>query len=154
MQINVGQIFQPVIGMTPARAKLGVGSFITFDFGPLSRIDHHMVGKWHLWIYQSYWSLSDKQREIVNADSDRRYINLAIARLENVKFSGVKFDVNSLETDFRFGELHLTVRRPDYIGELDDRDHFWMFFLPNKQVLSVGESGVNLTSADRARQRA
>ena len=152
--IDVEQVFQPVIGLKPTRAKLGVGSFLVFDFGPLAREDHHMVGKWHLWIHQAFWSLRDKRREIVNADSDRRYISLAVRRLEDAVFSAVKIDQNSFETMFRFGDFELTVKSPDYINELDERDHFWMFFLPDKRVLSVGQAGINLAPSDRSRQRA
>src|SRR4051812_8224279 len=118
--IDVMEIFRPVVGLKPTRAKLGVGSFLTFDFGPLSREDHHMVGRWHLWVHQAYWSLKDKQREIVNADSERRYINLAVPRLESCELLGVNVDSESLQTEFHFGNFRLFVKSPDYVDELDD----------------------------------
>ena len=150
-EIDIRQVLQPVIGQKPARAKLGVGSFLTFDFGPLSREDHHLVGKWHLWIYQANWSLADQHRQIVNSDSERRYIALAIPRLQETKLSNVEVDPASLETVFRFGEFRLTVGRPDYLDDADERDYYWMFFLPGKQVLSVGPAGVILGPSDRGR---
>jgi hypothetical protein len=147
--IDVRQVIQPVLGLKPTRAKLGIGSFITLDFGQLSREDHHMVGKWHFWIYQAYWFLTDAKREIVNADSERRYIDLAIPRLQEKKLTDVELNTTSLETVFRFEDFRLTVRRPDYLGdEIDARDHYWMFFMPNSQVLSVGPSEVTLTASN------
>ena len=150
--VDIKQTFEPVVGLKPTRVKLGVGSFLTFDFGPLTRVDRHMFGKWHLWIYQAFWKLSDNRRSIVNADSDRRLISLAVTRLENSVFSGVH--LKGLETVFDFDQYRLTVTPPEYVNELDDRDHFWMFFVPGNRVLSLGTSGVRLSASDRPKQPA
>jgi len=109
--IDLRQYFHPIFGTSPWRVKLGVGSFLTFEFGPRIRANHHVHGKWHLWIYLSNWELFHRDRPLVDSDTERRV---------------------------------MVVSPADYLENPDDRDYFWMFFMPDDGVLAVGPSGVHL----------
>ena len=157
--IDLRRYFSPVFGTSPWRVKLGVGSFLTFEFGPRVRANHHIHGKWHLWIYLSNWKLSRRERPLVDSDSDRRGIEAAARRLEGLSFTDIKFQNRSRETAFLFGDFRLVVSPADYIENPDSRDYFWMFFMPDDEVLTVGPSGIQVeqgiarpSSADGGRQ--
>jgi hypothetical protein len=142
--INIKDCFQPVVGTQPWKAKLGVGSFLTFEFGPKTRSDGHIHGKWHLWIYLSNWVLFHGPRRLVDSDTDRKIIASAIRRLEDVPLTGIEFDSGKKKTTFFWSDFRLDVSPADYLEDPDERDEFWMFFMPNNEVLSVGPAGVRI----------
>ncbi len=145
--IDVSYILGQCIGENVWRARVGVGSFLTFDLGRRIKRDIgdiHFRGAWHLWIYHASWSLHHAQKEVVNSDSDRKFIKLAIRRLENQPLTKAVFDKSSLDTTFSFGHFHLLVSAPAYLNESDDRDHYWVLFMPDNQVLAVGPKTITL----------
>ena len=143
---DIRQYFKPVFGLSPWRPKLGVGSFLTLEFGPRLKSNGHMHGKWHLWIYLSNWVLLRGQRQLVNSDSDRRAISVAIRRLENAPLTDVRVEAGDFTTTFTFGDFRLVVSPADYIDNPDERDDYWLFFTP-EEVLAVGRSGVTIEPA-------
>lgn len=142
--IDIHGYFQPVLGTRPWRAKLGVGSFLTFEFGRVIRAHGHKHGEWRLWIYLSKWVLFHRDRELANSDTDRRVIAASIRRLEQAPLTDVRISPQDLETAFVFGDFRLVVSAADYLGAADERDHYWLFFMPDDEVLAVGPSGVGL----------
>jgi hypothetical protein len=149
IDIDIGSYFQPVLGQRPWRARLGVGSFLTFEFGRRVKENGHIRGEWHLWIYQSNWVLLHRDRPLVSSDSERQSISVAVRRLENTSFTNVDFDSNTLTTTFEFEDFRLIVSPADYLDEPDERDEYWLFFLPEKQVLTVGPKGASIGSSDQ-----
>lgn len=145
--IDLRQYFRPIVGTSPWRVKLGVGSFLTFEFGPRVRANHHIHGKWHLWIYQSCWELLHRDRSLVDSDTDRKVLETAARRLEGISLTGIKFQDRSRKTTFVFDDFQLVVSPADYLGNPDERDYFWMFFMPDSEVLTVGPGGVRLEDA-------
>jgi hypothetical protein len=149
-EINIREYLSLLRGKAPWRVRLGVGSFLTFEFGPRVKAGAHYRGTWHLWIYQAVWQLLRDENEIVNSDAERRYIELAVRRLEDVPLTEVEFDATSGKTIFQFREFRLAVMPADYLENADGRDHSWMLFMPENQVLSVGPRGqASLAPADR-----
>ena len=146
MKTDIRQYFQPVLGSQPWRAKLGVGSFLTFEFGPKLKIQGHLHGKWHLWIYLSNWELRHDERQLVNSDADRRLISVAIRRLQSAAFTDVRLDSRDFKTTFVFEDFRLIVWAADYLDDPDKRDHYWLFFMPG-EVLRVGPGGVSIERA-------
>jgi hypothetical protein len=144
---EIRQYLQPVFGIRPWRVKLGVGSFLTFDFGPRIREDRHFHGKWHLWIYLSNWELVHGGHRLVDSDADRRRIAICTRRLEGMPLTGVDFDSRTHKTIFSFDDFRLLVSPADYLHGTDDRDNYWMFFMPDNEVLAAGPSGICLERA-------
>jgi hypothetical protein len=142
--VDVRQYLKPVIGSRPWRVKLGVGSFLSFEFGSKIKTDGHVHGQWHLWIYQSNWRLFHGNRELIDSDTDRKRISICVRRLEGQELSAVDFDANTQETTFLLDGFRLVVSPADYLKDADDRDHYWMLFMPDNEVLTVGPAGVRL----------
>jgi hypothetical protein len=142
--IDVRQCFQPVIGTRPWKVKLGVGSFLTFEFGPRIKTVGHLQGQWHLWIYLSNWKLFHGDRLLVDSNADRKPMTVATRRLGEEVLSAVDFDPRAQETVFIFNDFRLVVSPADYLQGTDDRDSYWIFYMPNNEVLSAGPSGIRL----------
>ncbi len=143
IKTDIRRYFEPVLGSLPWRAKLGVGSFLTFEFGARVKVDGHMQGKWHLWIYLSNWVLLHGERELANSDTERRLISVAIRRLQSAALTDVKLDSRDFKTTFVFQDFRLIVSAADYLDDPDKRDHYWLFFMPG-EVLRVGPGGVSI----------
>jgi len=145
---NIHQYFEPLLHTRPWRAKLGHGSFLTFEFGRRVRNHGHVRGEWHLWIYQSNWVLLHGKRQLANSDSDRRVMSVSIRRLEDVPLNEVRFEPEHGKSTFVFGDFRLVVSPADYLDDADDRDQFWLLFMPNNEVLTAGPGGVQLERSE------
>jgi hypothetical protein len=145
---KIREYFEPVLGTRPWKAKLGVGSFLTLDFGRRAKDHGHIHGEWHLWIYLSNWTLFHGDRRLADSDSDRHVISVAIKRLEQVSLSEIDFDQEHLKTTFVFGDFRLAVSPADYLDDADERDNYWLLFTPSKEVLRVGPSGIQVERAE------
>jgi hypothetical protein len=146
--VDIRQYFQPVFGAWPWRVKLGVGGFLTFEFGPRIKAHGHVHGQWHLWVYLSNWGLFHGDRQLVDSDANRKLITLSIRRLEDAALTDIEFDSHSQTTTFFFDNFRLVVSPADYLEESDERDDFWLFFAPNNEVLAVGPAGVQVRRAN------
>jgi hypothetical protein len=158
--LEIRQYFQPVLRARPLRVKPGVGSFLTFEFGPRTKAYGHLRARWRLWIYLSNWILFHGDRRLVDSDTDRKRITIIAHRLEEeTSLTDVDFDPRSRKTTFSFDDFRLVVSPADYLNHPDDRDNYWMFFMPGNEVLAVGPSGIHMeqgsdrhSSVDRKKQ--
>jgi hypothetical protein len=141
---KIQRYFRPIFGTQAWKVKLGVGSFLTFEFGPQTRSYGHVHGKWHLWIYLSNWALFRGQRQLADSDMDRRVITSAVRRLKDVSLTGIKLDSRTKKTTFLFDDFRLQVSPADYLDEATERDAYWIFFMPDNEVLKMGPSGPQL----------
>jgi hypothetical protein len=145
--VDIHQYFQPVLGTAPWRVKLGVGSFLTFEFGQRIKTHGHFHGQWHLWIYLSNWSLFHRDRRLADSDSDRKVIETAIRRLEEISLTEIEVDSRNRETTFLFNDFRLVVSPADYVENVDERDDYWIFFMPENEVLAFGPAGIRVEQA-------
>ena len=151
-KVDINEHFHPVLNEKPWRARLGCGSFLTFDFGRRVRKANHWYGTWHLWIYQCEWRIETDKREIVHSESPRNLIGKAVRNLENYPLANVSFDSARSLTTFVFSKnIRLTCSpyRPD--SGMEDLSHkeLWMFYMPNNQVLSaIPNKGLLLERSD------
>jgi hypothetical protein len=141
---DIRQYFGSLLHARPWKAKLGVGSFLTFEFGRRVRDHGHVHGEWHLWVYQSNWVLLHGDRQLANSDSDRRVISVSIRRLEEAALTDVLFEPQDLKTTFVFDDFRLVVSPPDYLDDADKRDQYWLLFMPNNEALTVGPGGIQV----------
>lgn len=147
--VDIRQCFRPIIGQRPWRARVGVGSFLTFDFGPKVSVDGHQAGTWHLWIYMSNWVLMRGDLKLVDSDSHRPAISAAVRRLEAEIFDDIQFDTNTRFTVFSFGDFRLTVTPADYVDNPEEAGESWMFFMPDHLVLTSGQGGLQIGPSDK-----
>jgi hypothetical protein len=145
---DIRESFKPIVGQRPWRARLGVGSFLTLEFGRKVKEDHHIRGEWHLWIYQAHWSLLHDGRKLADSNSRRDAIDVAVRRLEFSELKKIKFDPRSSVTEFSFGQFRLIVSPADYLPDADDQDEYWLLFMPHNEVLTVGPGGIETGPSD------
>jgi len=146
--VEIRRYFEPVLRSRPLRVKSGVGSFLTLEFGPRTKAYGHLRAEWRLWIYLSNWTLFHGDHPVVDSDADRKRIMIVARRLEEeASLTDVDFDPRNKVTTFFFEEFRLVVSPADYVDNPDDRDNFWMFFMPGNEVLAVGPSGARVEHA-------
>jgi len=144
---DIRQHFEPLPQTRPWKGRLGMGSFLTFEFGRRIKNNGHVQGEWHLWIYLSSWVLLHGDRQLADSDSDRRVISVSIRRLEDVPLSDVQFDHKSFKTTFVFDDFRLVVSPAD-LDDADKRDHYWLLFMPNNEVLTAGPGGFHVERSE------
>ena len=147
---DIREYFGPLVHARPWRAKLGYGSFLTLEFGRRVKKNGFVHGEWHLWIYLSNWALYHGRRKLADTDSDRRVISVAVRRLQDVPLSDVQFDAKHSKATFVFDDFRLVVSPADYLDDTDKRDHYWLLFMPNNEVLTVGPSGIHVERSEAA----
>lgn len=149
--IDMRACFAPVVGQKPWCARLGVGSIFSLDFGPKVQDEGRYFGAWNLWVFYCDWRLETDDHTIVTSDSDRHLIKSAITDLEAQRFESFDYDSESFETTFTFERMRLICLPPPpgtYEGEDSE---YWMWFMPDKQVLRVGPADlIVLKPSDRA----
>jgi len=74
---------------------------------------------------------------------------VAVRRLEAEKFLGVELDPQNSTASFAFGDFRLAVAPADYLEKPDDRDQYWLFFMPNHLVLTAGPGGIDVRPSDK-----
>jgi hypothetical protein len=140
---KVRQYFEPVFGVRPLRVKPGVGSFLTFEFGPRSKVHGHFQAQWRLWIYLSNWILFHGDHQLMDSDADGKRIKIVAHRLEEeAVLTDVAFDPRSRKTTFVFDDFRLVVSPSDYLEDVDERDDYWIFFMPDNKAAALGPSGI------------
>jgi hypothetical protein len=134
--INPIEIVKSLAGKYPSRFELGIGSFLTLDFGREVELS---TGKkraeWHLWIYCTPWRLRRKTRLIVGSEDDRDKIGREINRLGNKMIVRCDMSWPTLDLTIEFEDgIYLETFSTGY----DDETEHWMLFYPNNMVLTAG----------------
>jgi hypothetical protein len=146
---KVRQYFEPVFNARPLRVKPGVGSFLTFEFGPRSKVHGHFQARWRLWIYLSNWTIFHGNHQLMDSDADRKRIAIIAHRLEEEAcLTDVDFDPRSRKTTFLFNDFRLVVSPADYLEDVDERDDYWIFFMPDNKAVALGPSGIQVEHAN------
>ncbi len=131
--------FTPLFGKSPRRARLGYGSFVTFDFGQASRQNHRLRYEWHLWIQYVEWQLTWKNKKIADSESMRRLMQAAVERLETRELSKVLHDPRTRVTRFLFSE-DAELRCKGYSDASVDED-CWSLYTPDAHILFADHTG-------------
>ena len=95
------------------------------------------------------WELNHGNRRLVDSNSAKRAISVAVRRLEDETFEGVEFQEQTSTAIFCFGDFRLVVTPADYLENPQPRDEYWMLFMPEKLVLTAGPGGVDLVPSDK-----
>ena len=137
---QIEALFRRLIGQKAWSASVGWGSFVTIEFGRKRLYHRHYHGDWHLWLYLCEWSLNSNGRCLANSESKKRVMQLAIDNLNGEALTAVSFESLGMVTEFVF-ENHLQLRCKPYADAAPDEE-CWMLFTPDRQVVSLRESGL------------
>ncbi len=137
---------EALLGKSAWQVSLGVGSFITFEFGAVianEKIPQRPHGEWHLWITHCAWCLQEGETFVAGSEDPRSELQQAVKRLMNRELRTVEL-TPIWETKFVFSDdvvLHLL---PVHSSEYEH----WMLYTPDGNVLCVGPgSSWSYTSA-------
>jgi len=128
----------PLLGRTAWGVSLGIGSFITLEFGvPISgEASKHTHGEWHLWIYYCAWRLEQGDQILAGSEDPRPKMEAAVRQLEGLDLQAVDLALPALDTAFTFSNSFVLRIFPVYS---DDHEH-WMLYTPDNKVLVLGPS--------------
>ncbi|NET57600.1 MAG: hypothetical protein F6K47_15995 [Symploca sp. SIO2E6] len=79
---KVQTLIKPIISHKAWGASLGVGSFITLEFGnplPSSKERQKTHGEWHLWIYCCAWRIEEGNEVLASSEDPRAKIESSMA---------------------------------------------------------------------------
>ncbi len=82
---NIQARLAPILGKKAWQVSLGIGSFVTMEFGaPLPpRGDGEQIrGEWHLWIMYCAWRLDNPHRVLAACEDSREHLTTAVQALE------------------------------------------------------------------------
>jgi hypothetical protein len=138
----------PLLGKEAWGASLGVGSFITLEFGspiPYDKIPGRLHGEWHFWVTHCVWRLERTTEVIAGSEDPRPKLNEAIQHLDGLSLLSVHLTLPALETTFMFDSSIALRLFPVYTEEFEH----WMLYAPDGNVLCVGPgSDWSYTDAD------
>jgi len=134
------RFLMPLFGLPAWSVKLGVGSFLTFEFGaPELRVrEWHQDGElrrsarargmWHLWIYCCHWRALQGGLKVAWSEDEDQIISKAIAKFNGQKLVKVSVDPALGYSHFMF-DLGGSLETWPY-SDVDRNDEQWLFYGP------------------------
>ncbi|WP_149901733.1 hypothetical protein [Rhizobium rhizogenes] len=110
---EIKHAFSPILREPAWMARLGHGSFLTFEFGaptlrrkdPTEHFKKRMMivrGEWHLWIYCCLWEVRDGGALVANSDSSREQMSNAARILDGQILCSVGYLRDTMRCRFEF----------------------------------------------------
>lgn len=133
---RIHKIINPLLGHTAWNVRLGIGSFITMEFG--SQVINSLGkdrGEWYLWIYCCGWYLEKPEGIFIGCEDPRGIIKQEIAILEGCGLEDVVISPIAFETKFVFD--HGLVLHTFPLNFIDPCE-YWMLYTPDGKVLVIG----------------
>lgn len=126
-----------VVGEKSWNARLGVGSFLTIEFGKeidiIVNSTTYQRGEWHLWLYGCVWRLEKNGRLLVGCEDSREDIEPHLVDYGDRRLRD--FNISA------FGDANLVfdkglVLRVFIVSSTETEN--WMLYTPEHQVLVSG----------------
>jgi hypothetical protein len=136
---QITEIFKPLLGEVAWNVKLGIGSFLTMEFGnSISISSSDKRGEWYLWIYCGGWYLENPNGVFIGSEDSRDNIGKEIQVLEGHKLINILISTVAFETRFVFDDGIVLHTFP--LSFFDDCES-WKLFTPVKKVLLINPNG-------------
>lgn len=137
----------PLLGQKPWDASIGVGSFITLEFGtpiPPTRkfsprgkpLPAH--GEWHLWIYMCAWRLEKGDEVLAACEDSREQMEAAVKSMEGLALQSIELLPPAWDTIFTFENQVVLRTFSIYSDCSEEGSENWLLFTPGQNVLSIG----------------
>src|SRR5215211_7238300 len=92
-------------GKTAWAATLGVGSFLTVEFGERVEQEKGKVhGEFHLWIYCSAWRIETPSQIVASSEDPREVLEPIVSYLDGRTLSSIQLDLPSMSSTFVFSD--------------------------------------------------
>lgn len=132
------EFIRPLLGQRAWGARLGIGSFLTIEFGSVANLaERHLHGEWHLWVYGCKWRITEGDTLVGSSEHDREVLDCAVARLNGLILEVVDIPGPTLAAIWRFaGNLLLQL-----VADPGNGLEQWMLFRPDGRVLTADSGG-------------
>ena len=148
------EIYGSLLGTPCWNAKLGHGSFLTFEFGNphleiretqessekvIENAQRRLVsilGEWRLWIYCCNWRIFQHEDLLAHSESDRGQMTRAVEKLDGQALKNIRLNPQNGSTIFEF-DLGGMLRTAPYTSQLSENDEQWFLFDCSGYVLTL-----------------
>lgn len=134
---EIQKIIAPLLGEKAWGVALGVGSFVTMEFGqpvPPQKPGDKQHGEWHLWIYCCAWRLEAENAVLAASEDDRTKLETVLKRLENLELLAIDLSLPGLDTLVTFDQEVVLRLFPIFSEEFEH----WLLYTPDGRVLTIG----------------
>jgi hypothetical protein len=134
---EIDRIIKPLLGQRPWEVDLGVGSFITMQFGrllPPEGVRKKSRGEWYLWVYCCAWRLERGQEVLAASQDPRPTLRLALRPIEGMAVDSITMSPPAGDTVIGFDGGYILRLFTEY----SKQNESWMLFMPEGKVLVVG----------------
>jgi hypothetical protein len=132
---RIHALLAPLVGIPAWGCKLGVGSFVTLEFGPAQPATGEAIhGTWHLWLYGCAWRLEHDQDVLAGSDDERDVMEVAINALDGLVLQEIRVRAPALDATWTFENGYQLQLFP---MSAQQGEH-WLIFLPDGNVLNIG----------------
>lgn len=134
--VEIKDKLNAMVGLKAWNASLGVGSFITCEFGKALPPNQEGVihGEWHLWVYCCSWRLEQAGSMLVSSEDPPEILKKAVERLNNLKLLLLEITSPTGDAVFNFEQEISLKLFSIYSNEYES----WMVFMPNGYILTIG----------------
>lgn len=124
-----------IIGQRTWEPAIGVGSFITMNFGePQKSPSGGVFGEFHLWVYGAHWVVRHDGTVAATSDDTHAVMAEAVARFEGRVVTDAHVSIDNLALRVAFGGDLTLEAAPASDPEMEH----WMTFLPDGSVVVAG----------------
>lgn len=127
--------FARVVGLRAWAPSVGVGSFLTIEFGtPRTTSAGVAQGSFHLWVYGSTWDIRRRGDSLATSEQDRTVMIAGARILGDQRVTGYDFDPDLMRLILRFeADLELIIRA---LGDAEMEE--WFLYLDDGTVITAG----------------
>lgn len=124
-----------LVGKAAWGPALGVGSFLTIEFGGSRRNSvGSLVGEYHLWVYSAAWTIFREAHVLATSADEPTSMASAVSAPEGLTVVGIKYDPGRFDLEIQFDQ---SIRLDMVSGQDDDMEH-WLLYLPDGWVVTAG----------------
>jgi hypothetical protein len=122
--------FQPAIGEAAWNVALGMGSFLTLEFGAAglesSAASGTVHGTYHFWVYCCAWRIETLDDVLAYSEDDRSRLEKVVGVLEGEILEQVEIHFPSGDTVLHFSGRLILRLMPIHA----ERHEHWLFYMP------------------------
>ena len=128
------------IGHKARNVSLGIGSYLTMDFGRAIEVlisnKHKLTrGEWHLWVQYCAWRIEARGKVVAGSDDPRDKLEHAVKYFEGLALESVNVIPPAPDVIFVFEkDVVLRLFPFNFTGNYED----WYLYTPDGYVLVLG----------------
>ena len=128
------------IGHSPWNVSLGIGSYVTMDFGKelsvqATSTQTYVRGQWRLWIRYCCWRIEVRDRVLAGSDDPQEKLEKALKYFSQTRLTAVHLSPPAPDVALYFEpDIVLRLFPFNFTGDHID----WYLFTPEREVLVFG----------------